>query len=101
MTVRIELPDEANGVVAGIEFTDGVAEVARLSPNAEEFFRIVGASITGESTDPVAISGDGRELHTLNVSELRDIAAADGIEVPANARKAEIIQAITDAASKE
>lgn len=50
MSIRITLPG-AHGVVAGIEFTEGVAVLdGALSPNARSFLTLHGASIASRST---------------------------------------------------
>lgn len=102
MSVRIVLP-ESEGVTAGVNFEGGVAVVEVLSPNAREYFELVGAEITDEEAgDPFADLRIGDKLLTdCTVPELRELAQAEGLTVPAKANKQEILHAFLVAFNEE
>jgi uncharacterized protein YcsI (UPF0317 family) len=93
--VTISLPARLAGdrVLAGIRFTGGTATVERLASSTRRYFEVVGATIAdGDAAAPAQV-----DLQTLNVPDLRDIAETEGIDVPARARKADIIGALESA----
>lgn len=73
------------GRVAGVSFVDGVGETA--SPGALAYFRRHGYGIDDQPTEAKPVS-------KMNVGELRDHAKAIGVELPAAAKKPEILEAI-------
>lgn len=74
----------------GIDFTDGVAEVEELHPERAQ-------ALIQHGHDVELV---GTKLESLSVADLRDIAAVEGIDLPAKAKKAEII-ALIDASGLE
>lgn len=72
-----------------VEFVDGAAEVAELHPEREQALLQHGFIIEEHLV--------GVRLEDLSVRELRDVAEAEGIELPAKAKRAEIL-ALIDAA---
>ena len=89
--ITITLPEHRarTRVIAGIPFTDGIATVKRLAPSARRYLGLIGATIETVKANP---------LEGLRVTELREHAAEQGIDLPAGATKAEIIATI-DAAN--
>lgn len=69
-----------------VEFVDGVAEVDELHPERAQAFAQHGFTV---ETHLVGI-----RLEDLTPTELRDMAGVEGIDLPAKAKKAEIIAAI-------
>ncbi len=55
-----------------------------------------GAPSSSSSSKPAA-AGDGRELHELNKTELRDRLDELGLSLPSRATKDELIEAIEEA----
>ncbi len=102
MSIRIEIPG-AHGVHAGVRFTEGVATVGALGPNKAAALRALGATITDDAeADPFADLRVGDKLLTdCTVPELRDLAATEGIEVPAKATKKVILHAFLTAFMEE
>lgn len=92
--MKITLPFSAPGerVVGGILFTEGVADVTVLGTHARTFFERKGA--TFDAVDARAEAGLV-ELTSLSRRELDDIAAVEGLEHPAKASKAELIDLIS------
>lgn len=86
MAVHITLPNAPSGstVIGGVEFIDGEA-TAELGPNVREFFTARGAHIT--EVIPVGIAD-------LTRRELIAIAETGGLNIPAKATKAEIVENI-------
>ena len=76
-------------LIAGVGFCDGVATVKRLPASTRRYLNLIGATIETEKVNP---------LEGLRVTELREHAADQGIDLPAGATKAEIIATI-DAAN--
>lgn len=94
MTTRIELPG-AQGVHAGVRFADGVAVVDSLGPNKVAYLRSLGATITDEgAADPFADLRVGDKLLTdCTATELRELAATEGIDIPSKATEKDILHA--------
>lgn len=94
MSVRIELPGE-RGVVAGIQFVDGAADVAELGDHSRAFFTAIGATLTDtDENAPFADLRIGEKLLTdCTVPELRELAQTEGIDVPAKATKKDLLHA--------
>jgi len=68
--------------VGGVVFRDGIAEVDLTDkPNLRSFYEQHGYGIE-EDVD----------LATLTVRELRDIADVEGVDVPAKAKKSELLE---------
>lgn len=70
----------------GVEFIDGIATVEDLHPEREQALFQHGYEIA-----EIIV---GTKLEDLSIAELRDIADVEGIDLPAKAKKAEIIAAI-------
>lgn len=73
----------------GVEFIDGVAEVAELHPDREQALLQHGHTIETHLV--------GTRLEDLSARELREVAEFEGIDVPKRAKKAEIIALIEQA----
>lgn len=71
----------------GIQFRDGVAQVEDLHPEIRQALEQHGYTIEEEIA---AVA-----LEDLTVRELRDIAEVEGIELPARASKAELVDLIS------
>ncbi|QXE28942.1 MULTISPECIES: Rho termination factor N-terminal domain-containing protein [Microbacterium] len=80
----------------GVEFRDGVATVESLHPERELALRQHGYTIEAdpEVAAPFqeALGEPIIDLTSLTVPQLRDIAEVEGIELPAKARKDEIVE---------
>ena len=89
--MRITHPRPALGrqKFIGIEFRDGVARVEELDPEVRQAL--------GQHGYPVEAEVAAVALEDLTVRELRDIAEVEGIELPARASKAELIDIISRA----
>lgn len=72
----------------GINFVDGVAEVAELHPEREQALLQHGFTVEG---------GDIVDLNVLTKRELLDIAETEGIDVPKRATRAELVDIISRA----
>lgn len=89
-------------LLAGIEFTDGTAEVDRLGSHARRFLALTGATFGDSAPTDDALTvetmqiGD-RLLTECTVPELRALAETEGIELPAKATKPEILHAFFEA----
>lgn len=99
-------------LLAGIEFTDGTAHVERLGAHARRFLELTGATVSDSApaaaADPTddALTVDtmqigDRLLTDCTKAELRDIAATEGIDLPAKATKPEILYAFLMAFGEE
>lgn len=103
MSARIELPG-ADGLHAGVRFTDGQATVDHLGPNVRKYFTSAGATITDldPAPDPTSTLKVGdRYLTTLTIPELRELAQIEGIDLPTKATKPEILHAFLVAFMQE
>jgi len=98
--LTITLPEHLASVqlLAGIEFTDGVARVDVLGSHARRFFDLIGAAIIDapESDDDAPLTAETvivgeKPLAELTVPELRELAKIEGIDLPAKALKPEIL----------
>jgi hypothetical protein len=69
-----------------IEFVDGVAHVDDLHPERAKALTLHGYTVIEEIV--------GTLLKDMTVPELRELAKDEGIEIPAKAKKADIIAAI-------
>lgn len=89
--IRITHPRPQAGRVRflDVEFVDGVAEVDELHPVREQALFQHGFAI---ETHIVGVA-----LEDLTVRELRDIAEVEGIDLPAKAKKHDIIALIQQA----
>lgn len=80
----------------GVEFIDGVAVVESLHPERELALRQHGYTITAdpevEAPFQEALGEPIIDLTSLTLAELRDIADTEGIDLPAKARKSEIVE---------
>lgn len=80
----------------GVEFIDGVAVVESLHPERERALRQHGYTIEAdpevEAPFQEAIGEPIIDLTSLTVPQLREIAETEGIDLPAKARKPEIIE---------
>lgn len=79
----------------GVEFVDGVATVESLHPERELALRQHGYTIEAdpevEAPFQEALGEPIIDLTSLTIPELRDIAETEGIDLPAKARKDEIV----------
>lgn len=87
---RIHHPNPTLGTtlpqVGGVVFRDGVADVDLTGkPNLQSFYEQHGYEIEPDTVP----------LDDLTVRELRDIADVEGVDVPAKAKKSEIIAALS------
>jgi hypothetical protein len=84
MAVKITLPKRfaKSPVLAGIEFTDGVATVDKLGSSARAYFEHVGASFADPDAPNTA------PVEELTVAELRGRLERAGVDIPAKANKA-------------
>lgn len=89
--IRLPNPQPGRQVVGGILFTDGVAD-ARPGRNTTAYLRNLGATF---GCLPLP-----RPIKDMTVTDLRDYAAGAGIDVPAKARKAQIIDLIAQAGNE-
>lgn len=80
----------------GVEFRDGVATVESLHPERELALRQHGYTIEADpEVEAPFQEGLGEpiiDLNSLTVPQLRDIAETEGIDLPAKARKDEIVE---------
>lgn len=83
----------------GVEFTDGVAVVDSLHPERERALLQHGYTITAdpevEAPFQEAIGEPIIDLTSLTVPQLRDIAETEGVDLPAKARKDEIVEILS------
>jgi len=83
----------------GLEFVDGVAIVDSLHPERELALRQHGYTITAdpevEAPFQAALGEEIIDLTSLTVPELREIAEQEGIELPAKALKAELVEILS------
>lgn len=83
----------------GLEFIDGVSIVESLHPERELALRQHGYTITPdpevEAPFQETIGEPIIDLTSLTVPQLRDIAETEGVELPAKARKDEIIEILS------
>jgi len=83
----------------GVEFTDGVATVESLHPERELALLQHGYTIEADpEVEAPYHAGLGEaivDLTSLTVPQLREIAEADGVDLPVKARKAEIIEILS------
>lgn len=82
-------PQRGRQTAFQVEFRDGVAEVESLHPERE-------LALTQHGFI-VAEVIEGVRLEDLSVPELRDIAETEGVDLPAKAKKADIIAALNAA----
>jgi hypothetical protein len=80
-------PQQGRQSALGVEFVDGSAAVENLHPEREQALIQHGFTI----------ASDGVPLDSFTVAVLRDIADVEGIDLPAKAKKADIIAAIVAA----
>jgi len=73
----------------GVEFRDGVADVAELHPERRTALLMHGYTIEDDAPESV-------NLPELSVAELREIARFEGVELPTRAKKADIIAALEE-----
>lgn len=109
--LTITLPERlaSTHLLAGIEFTDGVATVNRLGSHARRFLELTGATVSENAPTPVvenpeaiaALQSDGKLLTDCTVTELRDLADMEGIDLPAKATKPQILSAFLTAFTAE
>lgn len=96
MRITHPRPQEGRQTDFGVEFTDGVAVVESLHPERELALRQHGFTIEADAdvTEPFqeALGEPIIDLTSLTIAELRDIAETEGVELPAKARKLEIIE---------
>jgi len=106
----ITLPEHlaTSHLLAGIEFTDGTANVETLGAHTRHYFALIGATITeipdvvAENPEAIAALAVGGKLLTdCTKAELRDLAAIEGIDLPAKATKPEILSAFLAAFQEE
>lgn len=80
----------------GLEFIDGVAIVESLHPERELALRVHGYTIEADldvvAPFQAALGEEIIDLTSLTIPQLRDIAETEGIELPAKARKDEIVE---------
>lgn len=80
----------------GLEFIDGVATVDSLHPERELALRQHGYGIEADldvaAPFQAALGEEIIDLTSLTVPELREIAAQEGVELPAKALKAELVE---------
>lgn len=111
MSLIIRLPEHlaSQHILAGIEFTDGIATVDGLGSNTRRFLELTGAMFghaesASPSPDELTIEtmkvGD-RLLTDLTVEDLRDLAETEGIDLRPKARKPEILNAFLQAFTRE
>ncbi len=74
--------------IGGIEFVDGYADVDLSDkPNLAAAYAMHGYTVANE----------GKAFFDLTVPELRELAAIEGLDIPKNAKKAEIVSAFMQA----
>lgn len=83
----------------GVEFRDGVATAESLHPERELALRQHGFTIEAdldvEAPFQEALGDPIIDLTSLTIAELREIADQEGIELPAKARKDEIVEILS------
>lgn len=80
-----------------VEFIDGVASVDSLHPERELAFVQHGYRIEPDlDASEEALGNEIVDLNSLNVRQLRDIAEVEGVELPAKARKPEIVKILSE-----
>jgi hypothetical protein len=82
-------PQQGRQSALGVEFVDGSAAVENLHPEREQALIQHGFTLASD--------GVGAPLDSFTVAVLRDIADVEGIDLPAKAKKADIIAAIVAA----
>lgn len=96
MRITHPRPQEGRQTDFDVEFTDGVAVVESLHPERELALRQHGFTIEADAdvVEPFqeALGEPIIDLTSLTIAELRDIAETEGVELPAKARKLEIIE---------
>lgn len=111
MSIIIRLPEHlaSQRVLAGIEFTDGIATVERIGSNTRRFLEITGAMFgdvePAEKPDAALTVetmqiGD-RLLSDHTIAELQNLAETEGIDLAPKARKPEILNAFLQAFTRE
>ena len=79
----------------GVDFTDGVATIESLHPERElaliQHGYIIEADLNVEAPYQAGLGDEIIDLTSLTVPELRDIAETEGVEIPAKAKKADIV----------
>ena len=92
-------PQAGRQIDLGVTFIDGVATVDQLHPVRELALRQHGYTIEADPEVEAPFQADLGEpiidLHSLTVPELLDIAETEGVDVPAKARKPEIIDLLS------
>lgn len=99
MRITHPTPQPGRQHALGVDFRDGVATVDSLHPERELALRQHGFTIEadlhveapfqGELGDPII------DLTSLTIPQLRDIAETEGVDLPAKALKAEIIEILS------
>lgn len=94
--LRITHPRPALGrqTALGVDFVDGIALLdVPLHPERDLALRVHGFTVEEVSEDPEPFAG-------VTVPELRDLAKIEGLDLPKNAKRPQIIAAFV-AAAKE
>jgi hypothetical protein len=88
-------PEQGRQTDLGVSFVDGVATVESLHPERELALLQHGFTIAPdlevEAPFHAALGEEIIDLTALTIAELREIAAVEGIDLPAKARKDEIV----------
>ncbi|WP_341935337.1 hypothetical protein MRBLWO14_000984 [Microbacterium sp. LWO14-1.2] len=96
MRITHPRPELGRQRALGVEFRDGVATVESLHPERELALRQHGFTIEAdpevEAPFQEALGEPIIDLTSLTVPKLRKLAEEEGIDLPANARKPEIIE---------
>ena len=99
MRINHPRPELGRQRALGVEFIDGVATVESLHLERELALLQHGYTIEADpEVEAPYHAGLGEaivDLTSLTISRLRDIAEADGVDLPAKARKPEIIEILS------
>lgn len=99
MRITHPAPQPGRQHALGVDFRDGVATVDSLHPERELALRQHGYTIEAdldvEAPFHAALGEPIIDLTALTISQLRDIAETEGIDLPAKARKPEIIEILS------
>lgn len=99
MRITHPTPQPGRQHALGVDFRDGVATVDSLHPERELALRQHGFTIEAdlgvEAPFQEALGEPIIDLTALTIPALRDIAETEGIDLPAKARKPEIIEILS------
>lgn len=99
MRITHPTPQPGRQHALGVDFRDGVATVDSLHPERELALRQHGFTIEAdldvEAPFQEALGEPIIDLTALTIPQLRDIAETEGVDLPAKALKAEIIEILS------